>query len=272
MVGTHNSPFVGDGPFANQIKPVEAQLSSGARFLTAQTRKSISGEIQLCHTSCVLLNAGKLTDYLMTVKAWLDSHPLEIVTVLLTNPDGFPISKFGEAMVASGLSTYAYAPNKTLSQNEWPTFQELIDVGHRLVMYLDYGANASAVPYILDEFTYFFETSYSETDPEFKNCDLDRPKGANTTSRMLIMNHILHRKIGVIEVPDKAAAAVTNSIDSVVNQTLYCMLKWGKFPTFFLVDFFDHDYDDNFMALSPRIIIEKGMEVIPRTLESSIQS
>jgi hypothetical protein len=69
MVGTHNSPFIGDGPSANQIMSAEAQLSSGARFLTVQTRKSISGEIQLCHTSCVLLNAGKLTDFLTAVKA-----------------------------------------------------------------------------------------------------------------------------------------------------------------------------------------------------------
>jgi hypothetical protein len=67
------------------------------------------------------------------------------------------------------------------------------------------------------------ETSNSETDLEFKICDLDHPKGANATARMLIMNHMLHKKIGVIQVPGRAAAAVTNSIDSVVNQTLYCI-------------------------------------------------
>jgi hypothetical protein len=85
-------------------------------------------------------------------------------------------------MVAGGLSAYAYAPNMSLSLNKWPAFRELIDAGHRLVMFLNYGANTSAVPYILNEFTYFFEISSSETDPEFKNCDLDRPKGANTES------------------------------------------------------------------------------------------
>jgi hypothetical protein len=88
---------------------------------------------------------------------------------------------------------------------------------------------------------------------------------------MLIMTRMLHKKIGVIEVPDRAAAAVTNSIDNVVNQTLYFILKWGKFPTFFLADFFDHDYDNNFRTLSPRMMIENGVDVIRRMFEIHIQ-
>jgi hypothetical protein len=188
-----------------------------------------------------LLDAGKLTDFLATIKIWLDSNPVEVVTILLTNPDSFPISKFGEAMVTSRLSTYAYAPKKTLSLEEWPTLQELIDADHRLVVFLDYGADASVVPYILDEFTYFFETSYSETDPEFKNCDMDRPAGAVSKTRMYIINHMLHTKISVIEVPDRAAAAVTNSADDIVKQIWTCFFKWSTFPRVVLLDFFDQD-------------------------------
>jgi hypothetical protein len=34
-------------------------------------------------------------------------------------------------------------------------------------MSIDYGADTSTVSYILDEFTYFFETPYDTTDPNF---------------------------------------------------------------------------------------------------------
>ncbi len=87
-------------------------------------------------------------------------------------------------MTSSGLASYAYAPGTTLNLDQWPTLQELIDSGKRLIMFLgkhvvqfffepllilaiDYGADTSVVPYILDEFTYFFETPYDTTDPNF---------------------------------------------------------------------------------------------------------
>ena len=72
----------------------------------------------MCQRSCAWLDASTLTDFLTTIKTWLNSNVDEVVTVLLTNPDSFPISKFGEALVASRLSTYAYAPNKTVSVDE----------------------------------------------------------------------------------------------------------------------------------------------------------
>jgi type VI protein secretion system component VasF len=43
---------------------------------------------------------------------------------------------FGDAMTSTGLSSYAYTPPSQLSMSEWPTLQELIDAGTRLVMFL----------------------------------------------------------------------------------------------------------------------------------------
>jgi hypothetical protein len=137
----------------------------------------------MCHTSCWLNDAGSLESYLSTVKSWLDANPGQVLTLLLTNGDSLGVSNFGNAFSSSGLSSYAYSPETTLSLNEWPTIQELIDSGKRLVVFLgstvtpliepwltslkDYGADTSVVPYILDEFTYFFETPYDTTDPTF---------------------------------------------------------------------------------------------------------
>lgn len=70
------------------------------------------------------------------VKTWLDSNPGQVVTILLTNPEGQPITRFQTAMVDSGLSTYAYTPATTLAISEWPTLQTMIDAGERLVLFM----------------------------------------------------------------------------------------------------------------------------------------
>jgi hypothetical protein len=174
QVGTHDSAFVGLLPTDNQEVSVSSQLDAGIRFLQAQTH-AISGELYLCHTTCGELNAGPLTDYLTTIKTWMDSNPDQVVTVLLTNGDRVDVDLFGTAMQSTGLASYAYTPPHKLAISDWPTLQELIDGGNRLVMFLgklsnfpiaqiltilDYLADSSKVQYILDEFSYFFETAY----------------------------------------------------------------------------------------------------------------
>ena len=90
----------------------------------------------MCHTSCVELDAGPLTSYLSTIKTWMDGNPNQVVTILLTNGDSVDVSEFGTAMETTDLASYAYTPPSQLSMDEWPTLQELIDDGTRLVMFL----------------------------------------------------------------------------------------------------------------------------------------
>jgi hypothetical protein len=185
QIGTHDSAFVGILPTQNQLVSVEDQLDAGIRFLSAQTHLN-DGEIYLCHTTCFEENSGLLTDYLSTIGTWLDANEGQVVTVLLTNGDGLDVSMFGDAMVSVGLDTLAYAPPKVLAMSEWPTLQELIDDGTPLVMFMDFGANTATVPYINNEFQYFFETAYDVTD--FTSCALDRPSGSNGNGLMMIVS------------------------------------------------------------------------------------
>ena len=39
-----------------------------------------------------------------------------------------------------------------MKYNEWPTLDEMIDSGQRVVIFLDYGANKTQVDFILPEF------------------------------------------------------------------------------------------------------------------------
>lgn len=137
-VGSHDSAFVGGTVSDNQDISVTAQLDLGIRFLQAQTHM-LDDSLYLCHTSCILEDAGSLVSYLTTVKTWLDSNPNEVLTLLLTNGDYVGIGNFSAAFESSGIDSYAYVPTTSpdvLPIDEWPTLQELIDAGTRLVAFL----------------------------------------------------------------------------------------------------------------------------------------
>ncbi|KAL5324545.1 hypothetical protein ACEPPN_009091 [Leptodophora sp. 'Broadleaf-Isolate-01'] len=241
QIGAHDSAFVGILPTDNQFLSVTSQLDGGIRYLQAQSHLK-NGVLQLCHTSCDLKDAGTFVEYLTTIKTWMDKNPNEVVTVLVTNGDGAPVSQFGTDMTTSGLASYAYSPGKQLAIADWPTLQELIDAKTRLVMFLDFGANTATVPYILNEFSYYFETAYDVTDNNFPSCDLDRPSGSSGSGLMYIVNHFLDLDIFGILIPATAELPRTNAATgdgSVGAQADLCTTKWGRRPNVILVDFFE---------------------------------
>lgn len=77
--------------------------------------------------------------FLETIKSWLDDHPNEVVTLLLTNQASFPASKFGDVFESAGLREYAFVPGSSpdmLPMDQWPSLGELIDEGTRLIVFL----------------------------------------------------------------------------------------------------------------------------------------
>jgi hypothetical protein len=138
-VAAHDSPFVGDLLTQNQHLSVEEQLSSGVRFLQGQTHKNIIGGLNLCHTSCFEEDAGSLTDFLKTLKSFLDGNKDEVLTLLLTNGDRVNIDMFDESFNDAGVKDYVFVPSSnpnTLPIGDWPTLSEIIGSGKRLVVFL----------------------------------------------------------------------------------------------------------------------------------------
>ncbi|TGO90305.1 hypothetical protein BPOR_0070g00170 [Botrytis porri] len=260
QVGTHDSAFVGELPAENQNLDVTAQLNAGVRFLQAQTHYFLD-TLTLCHTSCFLLDAGPAVYYLEDIKKWLDANPNEVVTLLLTNGDYIPVGNFSSAMEVSGLAKYAYTPPHQLAIDEWPTLQELITAGDRLVMFLgewsalpiftneklfnsiqDYDADTNVAAYILPEFSYFFETAYDVTTPTFPTCTLDRPPGSNGDGLLPLINHYLDIDVFGILMPNRLEAKKTNAatgVGSIGAQADLCTSTWGRKPRVMLLDFFD---------------------------------
>lgn len=91
------------------------------------------------------------------------------------------------------------------------------------------------MPYILDEFSYYFETAYDVTDASFPSCAIDRPSGASANGRMGIVNHMLHVEILEIQIPNEVEAATTNSVNSIGAQAAICEGLYGRAPNVVLV-------------------------------------
>ncbi|PBP22287.1 hypothetical protein BUE80_DR006843 [Diplocarpon rosae] len=84
-VAAHNSPFVKAGNAgANQQLDVTTQLDDGIRLLQGQMH-FVNDTPHFCHSTCDLLDAGPITDYLGKVYDWVHSHPYDVVTLLLGN-------------------------------------------------------------------------------------------------------------------------------------------------------------------------------------------
>ena len=51
-----------------------------------------------------------------------------------------------------------------MKYNAWPTLEEMIDSGKRVVMFLDYGANTTQVDFILPEFDMVRLSAYNSNN------------------------------------------------------------------------------------------------------------
>lgn len=251
FVGTHNSAFDGplDDPRLNQVLSVTEQLDAGVRFLQAQTHKNIVGELSMCHTDCFLYDGGTLSSYLTKVKTWLDAHEDAVVSLLLTNGDSIEdITEFSDIMKAVGINSYAFVPSTSpdqLAKADWPTLGEMVTSGKRLVIFMDYWADTTKVPYILPEFEYFFETPFGTTDPTFNQCSIDRPPNAEPEGLMILVNHFLDKEVLWMDdvlVPDTDANFQTNAANgqgSIGAQVGLCEKTYGRTPNVVLLDHFN---------------------------------
>ncbi|TAQ91408.1 hypothetical protein B7494_g256 [Chlorociboria aeruginascens] len=248
-VSAHNSPFVlANNAAANQAFDVITQLNDGIRLLQGQMH-FVNSTPHFCHTSCDILDAGPITEYLAKVYTWVSTHPYDIITIILENGDYRPVTDYVPFLEATGLVHFAYIPPVIpMSREDWPTLASMILSGKRVVFFMDYDANQTAVPYILDEFTQVFETPFDPTDRSFP-CDAQRPPDLSTAdaqSRLYLTNHNLNYDIDILgaslDVPNIPLLNITNNVSgygSLGAGTETCVQDWGYPPKFLNVDYYN---------------------------------
>lgn len=254
-MGAHDSAFLRDSSTSfstagNQFYNATVALSAGIRLLQAQVHLS-NGALQLCHTSCVLLDGGSLQTFLTAIKTWMDANPNEVVTLLLVNSDTQSASSFGSVFASSGISTYGYTPSSTSGPiTTWPTLQTLISANTRLVTFVTNISYDSSVPYLMPEFNYVFETAFGVTNAANFTCTLDRPSSLSSSSAAVsagylgLLNHFLDSELLGFTIPNVDALSTTNSAATNTSGTAgthgeRCNSEWGVKPAFILVDFFN---------------------------------
>jgi len=246
FLGAHDSFAFSGNPFAlarTQEVDVHAQLTMGVRALQAQARMN-SKDLHFCHTSCSLFDGGKVEDYLKIVKAFLDRHPNEVLTLILANPEKVSVPDVWQPIFeSSGLANMSYVPAQIpLTREDWPTLKEMLDSGKRVVVFMDKGAEDGSVNYILPQFTMMWEDEYDPTDPEFP-CKVDRTAPPLEASQQLTL---INQNLNVnlipfgrgLRLPDRLDSLRTNSIYSITAHAEHCApLANQNRPNFVLVDF-----------------------------------
>ncbi|KAK3717632.1 hypothetical protein LTR37_005699 [Vermiconidia calcicola] len=262
-LGAHDSPFLRDASTdystsGNQYYNSTVQLSGGVRLLTAQVQLTDNDgtELHVCHSSCSLLDAGRLSDWLGEVRVWMESNPNEVVTLLLVNGAGASASDLASQYQRAGITTnLAYTPSGSTSGTQsWPTLQSLISGGTRLVNFVASLSDNSAAPYLMNEFTYIFENNYEITTPSSFSCEAFRPSDAPgyateaiSGNKMPLMNHFLYQETGgdflSIQSPNATYVTTTNApsggIGNLGTVADTCNEYYGRNPSYILVDFFN---------------------------------
>ncbi|KXS96970.1 hypothetical protein AC578_5535 [Pseudocercospora eumusae] len=257
QVTAHNAAFaVKNNAASNQELSITDQLNDGIRMLQGQVHWE-NNTMWNCHTSCSELNAGPWQDELETLRDWLQSHPYDVVTILIGNSDTTDVENFVPAITNAGLLPYVYEPAYVPQyRSQWPTLGEMIIKNQRLVIFMDYEADQSRVPYILDEFTHMWETPFSPVNQSFP-CTIQRPPDLNETlareNYMYMANHNLNTAVDLssiglgsgdtILIPNTAEINLTNGQQNQFGRlgatNLNCTHHWGVPPNFLLVDYYN---------------------------------
>ncbi|KAF2117677.1 PLC-like phosphodiesterase [Lophiotrema nucula] len=259
-VCAHNSPFTRkNNAGSNQAYDVTQQLNDGIRMLQGQTH-SVNGTLHYCHTSCDLIDAGTVEDYMRDVATWVEAHPFDVITIIIGNGDyeskdsaGNPLvtsANYVEPITNAGLMPYIYQPPKTaMTVDDWPTLGELIIRGKRVIFFIDYNFDTNTVPWMLWEFYNIWETPFSPTDNSFP-CELGRPAGISEDkmkSMMYMANHNLNVEVSIagfsLLIPNTVDLNVTNGLNgtgSLGLMTNTCTTNWDRPPNFLLVDYYNN--------------------------------
>lgn len=174
-----------------------------------------------------------------------------MVTILLVNSDGASASDIHSAYQSAGLDKFAYTPSS--SSGSWPTLQSMIDDGRRLVTFVtSVDGTSSDTSYLLNEWTYVWETTYEVTSASNFSCTPDRPSSVSgdlsaalQSNTLPLMNHFLYQTtVFDIQYPNASYVSTTNAASggtgNLGDTAKKCKQQYGgRQPTFILVDFFN---------------------------------
>ncbi len=160
-------------------------VAAGLRVFEAVASPRVVGVSSpfMCHGLCEL-GATNFTDSMTSVKGWLDTHPDEVLSIIIE--DHLSADRIAAVLHQVGLAAYAYTPTPGAA---WPTLHEMITSGRRLVVMLEAGNGGTTDPWLVNAFADFVQdTPYTFPTQESFSCAANRGR---PDAPLLLVNHWL---------------------------------------------------------------------------------
>jgi len=215
---------------ANHNYPVGQQLEDGVRALMIDAYDSSCVD-SLCGLSevCVYhgfpgLGCEPIEMITTPVREFLLANPREVITLIMdagANPHNLAM-----ALEAANLTQYMHSQNLG---EPWPTLQNLIDSGKRLVVFSSQNATVPA-PNIHYFWDFTVDTDYQAESRFDFACDYFRGAANND---LFLINHFI-----TINVPQPDSAAAINSNPYLLERVNTCINEHNRIANFLAVDFY----------------------------------
>lgn len=228
-------------PTPNQTRTLTEQLDGGVRALMLDTY-FWKDDLYLCHGECGPWGNRKLVDGLNEIRAWMDTHPRDIVTFILeayiTEAQTLSALELSGLAAPGGVDDPAFPLYHAAGPpgSPWPTLGDMLAHNQRLVVFTDDAAATAS--WHLHWPTWGWETPYG--DAAFP-CTHGRGDPAAHPNQIFVLNHYSLGAAG----GDPTVSAANNTFDAIVAHSQRCTMASaddnpaGQVPTFVNVDHFD---------------------------------
>lgn len=214
-----NSPADGFPILPNQNNSIETQLNEGVRALMIDVYDS--GGTPIVYHGSSFIGSKPLSNFLVTIKSFLDNNPNEVITIIFQNDPGLSATAIENDFNQTGIASYLHTQNKFL---DWPTLQTMINNNKRLVVFNEVNNASSSQGWYHHIWDFAVEINYGSI-----NCDYGR---GNPSNGLFVFNHF-------ITPANQSDANTSNSNPYFINHVTQCQEAKNKFPNFITVDFYD---------------------------------
>ncbi len=182
-------------------------------------------KVYMCHTLCEL-GATELEPQLVGLKAWLDQHPRDVVTVFVQ--DATTPADTAAVFERAGLADMAYvhAPG-----TPWPTLQEMIDTDKRVLVLMENEGGGTQFPYLHQGFDLVQDTGYTYATVDDFDC---APNRGSSDADLFMVNHWLSSFTALVSNAQKA-----NAEEVLAARAAKCEQERGHIPNFVAVNWYD---------------------------------
>lgn len=219
---THNAMSNQDDgwAFPNQPHGLTAQLDDGVRGMLLDTH-AWEGGLYLCHGYCEL-GATPLVDGLSEIRAFLEAHPGEVLSLLFE--DGISPAETASAFAEAGLDSYTY----TWSGGAWPTLGEMVASNQRVLVTAE--SEGPPPAWYQHAWDLYVDTPYEFAHVEDFDCDLNRGDPGNP---LFLLNHWIADPL-----PSEDQATEANAYEVLLGRAEDCAAVFGRTPQLVAVDWY----------------------------------